>query len=86
MEMLAIICIPVNCAIVIFTGDGTFTNPGESSLQKYLENEDFEYWTPKNIIYLAVFFEHAFLFIKIIMSSFISDVPHSVRKSIKKRP
>lgn len=32
MEMLAIICIPVNCAIVIFTGDGTFINPGESSL------------------------------------------------------
>jgi hypothetical protein len=24
MEFLAVICIPVNCAIIYFTGDGTF--------------------------------------------------------------
>jgi hypothetical protein len=40
MEMIAVFCIPVNCAIIYFTGDGTFKKDGLSSLVKYLYSND----------------------------------------------
>lgn len=86
MEMLAIVCIPVNCAIAVFAGDGSFNYPGESSLQKYLQELNEGRWTTRNILLLVVLIEHALLLFKIAMSSFIADVPYSVRKAIKKRP
>ena len=31
MEFIAVICIPVNAAIIYFTGDGSFKKEGRSS-------------------------------------------------------
>jgi hypothetical protein len=36
MELLSIICIPVNVAIIYFTGDGSYTKEGTSSMVKYI--------------------------------------------------
>lgn len=43
MEFIVIICIPVNCAIIYFTGDGDFEKSGsgsESSLIKWMEAQN----------------------------------------------
>jgi hypothetical protein len=37
MEFLAFICIPINCAIIYFTGDGTWNKTGQSSAEYYLK-------------------------------------------------
>jgi hypothetical protein len=86
MEMLAIICIPVNCGIVVFTGDGSFNHPGESSLSKFLVGVDDELWDARTILLLAILLEHLLLMIKAIMANMIADVPYSVRKYLMKLP
>ena len=85
MEFLAVICIPVNCAIIYFTGDGTFQKVGKSSWVKFLEDQNPERWTEVNIVWLSIGLEHILLLLKIVIASYISDVPHSVALSEKKR-
>jgi hypothetical protein len=45
MEMIAIVCIPVNAGIIYFAGDGTFYFNGTSSLEKFLVDLNEGQWT-----------------------------------------
>ena len=78
MEVIAIICIPVNVAIIYFTGDGDFTHSGQSSFIKYFQSRDAQFWNQVNIIWLAIFVEHALIIAKVIIGMLILDVPNSV--------
>ena len=84
--MVAIICIPVNCAIIMFCGDYTYTKEGASSYQKFMVAQDEDYWTYAKIIMFLVLIEHLLLFIKIVIAGLIPDVPRSVIEDEKKRP
>jgi len=63
MEMIAIVCIPVNAGIIYFSGDGTFYFNGTSSLEKFLVYLNEGQWTQRNILILVVLVEHALLII-----------------------
>lgn len=88
MEMLAMVCIPVNTAIIYLTGDSNIATgyEGQSSYVKYLESENEEFWTIEKILILAIIVEHALLFLKVVIAALIPDVPSSVIKSEFKRP
>jgi len=68
------ICIPVNIAVVYFTG----ANGEKSEVVKSLEVSNSEYWTIAHIILLVVAIEHGLLFLKIAIATAISDVPKGV--------
>lgn len=85
IEMLSIVCIPVNCAIIYFSGDGTFDKPGKSSLTKFLEEADLETWNHANIILFTILIEHLMILLKVVIGNLISDVPSSVLEAEKKR-
>ena len=86
MEVIAIICIPVNVAIIYFTGDGDFTHSGQSSFIKFFQSQNPDFWNQVNIIWLAIFVEHALIIAKVIIGMLILDVPSSVLEAEKKRP
>lgn len=86
IEMLALICIPINCAIIYFTGDGTFKKSGESSLSKYLEERNEDYWSHTNVIFLTILIEHVLIVLKVVIQALIVDVPKNVIEAEKKRP
>jgi len=74
MEFVSMICIPVNIAVVYFTG----ANGEKSEVVKSLEVSNSEYWTIAHIILLVVAIEHGLLFLKIAIATAISDVPKGV--------
>lgn len=86
MEMLAMVCIPVNTAIIYLTGDSSYGFEGQSSYVKYMESQNEEYWTVEKIIILVVLVEHGLLFIKVVIAALIPDVPSEVIASEKIRP
>ena len=83
MEFIAIICIPINCGILYFTGT---TKDQDSSFARTLKKQNEEFWTAENIIILCVLLEHAVILIKVLMQLFIDDVPLSVKIQERKRP
>lgn len=80
MQGISLLCIPVNTAIIYFTGNGSFTNSENSvsSLEKFLKKQDSTYWNSSNIIMLAIAIEHALFIIKYLAAVLTSDVPNSV--------
>jgi len=83
MEFIAFICIPVNFAIIYFTGDGTWNKAGTSSADKYLKTDmKYEALTALLII-IAV--EHGFMLLSTGLALLIEDVPVSVREQEFKR-
>ena len=88
MEFIVIICIPVNCAIIYFTGDGDFEKSGsgsESSLIKWMEVQNEQFWDRSSIILLVIVIEHALILLKVLVSELIGDVPSSVISAEKYR-
>lgn len=73
-------CIPVNTAIIYFTGNGSFTNSENSvsSLEKFLKKQDGAFWNSSSIIMLAIAIEHALFIIKYLAAALTDDVPNSV--------
>ena len=81
MEFISMVCIPVNLALVYFTGP-----KGEkSSFVNFLEERGSEVWTAPNIVLLCVLIEHIILFIKIALAVAIDDVPNNVAADEYKR-
>ena len=83
MELISMVCIPINVAIVFWTG----IKGEESALVQALTKRDEArvaegleaIWTDKkNIIFLLIFMEHAILALKIAMAILIPDVPEEV--------
>ena len=65
IELLIIICIPVNCLIMYFTGQNSWRNDEDtSSVKTYLSEENASVWNDKNILLLVVAIEHVLVFIK----------------------
>jgi hypothetical protein len=87
MQGISLLCIPVNTAIIYFTGNGSFTNSenSESSLEKFLTKQDKTFWTNSNIIMLAIAIEHILFIIKYLVAVLTSDVPNSVLQRESKK-
>jgi hypothetical protein len=82
MELISMICIPVNVAMVFWLG-----YKGEKSVfVKFLEGRDVAreaegldpIWTNVNMLLLLIFMEHVILFLKAAVAALIPDVPESV--------
>jgi len=68
MEFLAVICIPMNIAIIYFTGDSNWEKrDGSSSAVKWLEANSTHFKDPLMIVFLLVGIEHLLLAIKMII-------------------
>ena len=84
MELISMICIPINVAIVYYTG--YIDEP--SVLVQYLRGRDEQrieadpehspIWTNENIILFLILMEHVILALKIIIAVLIPDVPQKV--------
>lgn len=61
MEFVAMVSIPVNVALIYWTGN---IETGMSSLVEVLSLRDSERWTPFNIFLLCVALEHVLIFLK----------------------
>jgi len=92
MDFLSMICIPVNCAIMYFTGQNSWQDQHESeddytsSIKSYLIGRDTAFWNQTNIILLVVMIEHVLLLFKYALKEAISDVPASVELEDARRP
>lgn len=77
MQGISLLCIPVNTAIIYFTGNGSFTSSENSvsSLEKFLTKQDEAKWTTANIMLLAIAIEHALFLIKYLVTVLTDDVP-----------
>lgn len=74
MELISMICIPINVAIVFLTG-----YVGEPSvLVQALQKNNKEFWTDSNILIFLISMEHLVLALKIVMAILIPDVPDRV--------
>lgn len=68
MEFLAVICIPMNIAIIYFTGDSNWEKrDGSSSAVKWLEANSIHFKDPLMIVFLLVGIEHILLATKMII-------------------
>ena len=94
MEIWAIICVPINFAIIFFVGevdetvqpDGTIEETYTAYFVKTMQARDAEYWTPLAVFLIVVVIEHALLAIKIFVASAIPDVSEQVMENERKRP
>ena len=82
MEVFAIICVPINIAILYFTGEvtkhdvnGAVVFDNRNSFAEYLGLQNPIYWTPITVVLLCVFIEHGLLGLKIMIATIIPDVP-----------
>ena len=74
MELISMICIPINVAMIFWTG----YKGKDSILVQTLEEHNGERWTTANILLLLILMEHLILALKIIMAILIPDVPERV--------
>ena len=80
MELISIISIPINIAMVFVLG----YREEDSVLIQKLENSDLDkpvdeqIWSNANILILLIFLEHAILALKMIFAIIIPDVPEYV--------
>jgi hypothetical protein len=81
MDVLTAISIPLNCAIMYYTGQNSWkdgiTSEDEytSSIREYLQEQNPELWDLASILLLIVLIEHLLSFIKVFIRGIISDVP-----------
>ena len=66
MELLAIFCIPVNFAIIYFTGTSDYTTVGISSAVEFLNNNGIK--DPLNVFMIVVGVEHVLLLFAIFLN------------------
>lgn len=94
MEIFAVICVPVNIAILYFTGfvnvidkpNGKRDFMIRNLLKEELSKSNPDYWTPLNALLLLVAIEHVILALKIVIAAIIPDVPNQVIRAEEKRP
>ena len=76
------ICIPINVAIIYFTGyigeKSVFVQYLQGKNEEALADGNDVIWTNENIIWLLILLEHAILGLKVIISVLIPDVPQTV--------
>jgi len=90
MELIAMVSIPINLAIILFTGkgedeDGDF---GYSETVLYLLGKDEKSSTRTifEVVLILILVEHVLLAFKVIMATLIPDVPKEVEDEERKRP
>jgi hypothetical protein len=94
MEVFALICVPINIAIIYFAGYVTIEKDAagknvfntENAFSDFLAKRDPEFWTTPMVILLLVFIEHLILALKIVVSTLIPDVTNKVVENESKRP
>lgn len=76
MDLLAIIAIPMNVAIIYFTGDSNWVKrDGTSSAVKWLKANSTYFKSDMAIVALLVIIEHCLLLIKMVIQVSIRDKP-----------
>ena len=82
MELISMICIPINVAIIYFTGyigeKSVFVQYLQGKNEEALADGNDVIWTNENIIWLLILLEHAILGLKVVISVLIPDVPQAV--------
>lgn len=85
VETLTFFAIPVNAFIVFFTGNKEYETSGKAVMFDPLIDRNPDYWTSEKIFMFVVLVEHGLLCFKLFISSFIPDVPKSVKKDQNKK-
>ena len=92
MELMSLLAIPVNIAIIVFTKkQRMYDDHGYEDVNKtiksawYTAQQENNNWSEFNVILFAVAIEHGLLIIKSIIGLTIQDVPKSVTDDEVKR-
>ena len=87
MELISLVSIPINCAILLFTSKGKDVNGdyGYSATVKYFLERG-EGRTIFEVVLILVLIEHVLLVVKVVMATLIPDVPADVVADERKRP
>ena len=92
MELMSLLAIPVNIAIIVFTKQQRmYDDHGKEDVNKtiksawYTAQQENNNWSEFHVILFAVAIEHGLLFIKSIIGLTIQDVPKSVTDDEVKR-
>ncbi len=87
MELISLVSIPINVAILLFTAKGKQPN-GEfgysATVTWFLEREEGR--TIFEVCLILVLIEHVLLGVKVVMATLIPDVPADVVNAERKRP
>ena len=92
MELISLVSIPINLAIMLFTAKGKRqTDEDEVLVREYGYSETVKFfldqdYTPFDVVLILVFVEHILLGVKVIMATMIPDVPDQVTREERKRP
>ena len=87
MELISLVSIPINVAILLFTTTGKDEN-GEypwSATVKYFMDEN-EERTIFEVVLILALIEHVLLGVKVVIAQLIPDVPKDVLADERKRP
>ena len=86
MELISMVSIPINLAILLFTGKGQDLDGdyGHSETVNYLLKTD--KYSLFEVVLLLILVEHCLLGIKIVMATLIPDVPKEVELEERRRP
>jgi len=85
MELISLVSIPINVAILLFTAKGADTKGdyGYSETVKYVLDMDFSIF---EVVLLLVMVEHCLIGLKVMMATLIPDVPKDVEDEERTRP
>ena len=82
MELISMVCIPINVAMVYWTGmegeDSALVKALAKRDEARVENGQEAIWSNLNIVFLLILMEHLILALKIGMAILIPDVPEEV--------
>ena len=87
MELISMVSIPINVAILLFTSTGKDDNgefPNSATMQYFLDREEGR--TKFEVVLILIAIEHVLLGIKIVMAQLIPDVPNEVLVDERRRP
>ena len=88
MELISLVSIPINVAILLFTTTGKDENgeyPWSATVTYFMENGG-EDRTIFEVVLLLALIEHILLGVKIVIAQLIPDVPSIVLTEERKRP
>ena len=78
MELISMICIPINVALLFWTGYKNDEGEEVTVMETYLTSRNADRWTNTNMLLLLIGMEHAILALKIVFAVLIPDVPEFV--------
>ena len=87
MELISLVAIPINIAILLFTGKGKDENGDygySATVERLLEKDAIV--SPFEVALILVLVEHIVLGIKVVIANLVPDVPKEVQFEERRRP